>query len=68
MRRAALVFVVAVTACSSNGSGRSVRVAAAADLARAFVEVAKDFEAKTGVVAHIDFGSSGLLAKQIEQG
>jgi len=68
VRRAALALVVVAAACSSKPAGRSVRVAAAADLARAFVELAQDFEAKTGIVASVDFGSSGLLAKQIEQG
>jgi molybdate transport system substrate-binding protein len=45
-----------------------VRVAAAADLARAFAELATEFKARSGVAIDLDFGSSGLLAKQIEQG
>jgi molybdate transport system substrate-binding protein len=65
------LFVVAalwVAACSSKSGHRSVRVAAAADLSRAFEELGKAFEAKTGITPIFDFGSSGLLAKQIENG
>lgn len=54
--------------CSGKSSGRTVRVAAASDLAKAFEEVGKEFLAKTGITPLFDFGSSGLLAKQIEQG
>jgi molybdate transport system substrate-binding protein len=43
-------------------------VAAAADLGKAFEEVAKEFQVRTGIAPEITFGSSGLLAKQIEQG
>jgi molybdate transport system substrate-binding protein len=58
-----------VVACSSGKpSGRSVRVAAASDLGKAFVEVAKEFKAKTGIEATFSFGSSGLLSKQISEG
>jgi molybdate transport system substrate-binding protein len=45
-----------------------VRIAAASDLAHAFEEVGKEFHAKTGITPIFDFGSSGLLAKQIAQG
>jgi molybdate transport system substrate-binding protein len=47
---------------------RKVRVAAAADLTKAFGDVAAAFKAKTGVTVEVQFGASGLLAKQIEQG
>ena len=43
-----------------------MRVAAAADLAQAFEEVGKAFRAKTGIEPLFTFGSSGMLAKQIE--
>ncbi len=45
-----------------------MRIAAAADLSRAFEELGKAFEQKTGITPIFDFGSSGLLAKQIENG
>ena len=45
-----------------------MRVAAASDLSRAFEELGKAFENKTGITPIFDFSSSGLLAKQIEQG
>jgi molybdate transport system substrate-binding protein len=48
--------------------GEAVRVAAAADLALAFREVAQEFEATTGKKVDLTFGSTGLLAKQIEEG
>src|SRR3954468_1981513 len=68
----ALTAVAALAAggpgCSSRSSGRSIRVAAAADLARAFGELAHEFKARTGITVDVEYGSSGLLAKQIEQG
>jgi molybdate transport system substrate-binding protein len=63
----ALVFIVAA-ACSPKAAEHKVRVAAAADLAHAFPELAKEFKTKTGNTIELEFGSSGLLAKQIEQG
>jgi molybdate transport system substrate-binding protein len=57
-----------LVACSSKSSGHSVRVAAASDLSRAFNELGKAFAAKTKITPLFDFGSSGLLAKQIDQG
>ena len=61
-------LVVAAGCSSDKPAGRTVRVAAASDLSRAFGEVNKAFTAKTGITPLVDFGSSGLLAKQIEQG
>ena len=43
-------------------------VAAAADLSAAFEEIGKEFEAATGTKVTFSFGSSGLLARQIENG
>lgn len=58
-----------VVACGSKSSGgRRVRIAAAANLEKAWTELAKEFEAKTNIHAEISFGSSGTLEKQIEQG
>ena len=65
----ALAAVLALVAgCSRNAGDHKVRVAAAADLARAFTELGAEFKAKTGIALEMEFGSSGLLAKQIEQG
>jgi molybdate transport system substrate-binding protein len=63
-----LLVLALVAACSRSSSERKLRVAAASDLARAFGELATEFKGKTGVAVEIEFGSSGLLAKQIEQG
>ena len=68
MRAVVLALAVVAGACSSKSSGSTVRVAAASDLSKAFEEIAKEFEARTKIKPLIDFGSSGLLAKQIEQG
>ncbi|MBX3192788.1 MAG: molybdate ABC transporter substrate-binding protein [Labilithrix sp.] len=48
--------------------GEPLRVAAAADLALAFADVGKAFEATTGKKVDFSFGSTGLLAKQIQEG
>src|SRR5262249_29371 len=62
------IVIVFAGACSSRSHDRIVRVAAASDLSRAFNEIGREFEAKTGASAQFDFGSRGLLAKQIGQG
>lgn len=64
---ARLAILVVLAACSKRASGRKVRVAAASDLQRAFSEVFKEFHKRTGIAVEPNFGSSGLLAKQIEQ-
>jgi molybdate transport system substrate-binding protein len=61
-------MLLVAAACSAKSNGREVRVAAASDLAKAFEEVGKEFKARTGITPKFTFGSSGLLAKQIEQG
>ena len=65
--RSLLAALLAVAACSKPAPPK-VRIAAAADLAHAFAELAKEFEAKSGIALQVEYGSSGLLAKQIEQG
>ena len=62
-----VALVVVLAACSSAKKddavdAKTIRVAAASDLARAFTEVGTKFEAKTGIKTVFDFGSSGLLA------
>lgn len=64
----ALVLAAGLAACSSKSSGRTVRIAAASDLQRAFTELGLEFKTRTGITPEFNFGSSGLLAKQIEQG
>lgn len=74
MRTCRLVALVALVAlalvgCSSKSAGhRRVRIAAASDLQKAFTELGAEFAAKTKIEPEFTFGSSGLLAKQIEQG
>ncbi|HEX4420487.1 MAG TPA: molybdate ABC transporter substrate-binding protein [Kofleriaceae bacterium] len=65
---ALLVAGVGASGCSAKGGDHKVRVAAAADLARAFTELATEFKTRTGITLEMEFGSSGLLAKQIEEG
>ena len=72
MRRLACsLVVVLIAACSSkkddNAPVKTVRVGAASDLQRAFTDIGAAFEKETGIKPIFDFGSSGLLAKQIEQ-
>ena len=64
----ALVVVAGLAACSSKSDGHTVRIAAASDLQRAFTELGAEFKTRTGITPEFNFGSSGLLAKQIEQG
>jgi molybdate transport system substrate-binding protein len=68
-----LIVVAAALALGSCGkksgsSGTEIKVAAASDLARAFEEVGKAFQEETGIHATFNFKSTGLLAKQIEEG
>jgi len=62
------LLALALVACSSHSAHKTVRIAAASDLANAFEEVAKVFEQKTGITPIYQFGSSGLLSKQIASG
>jgi molybdate transport system substrate-binding protein len=69
MRTAVALVLIIAGACSpKTASDHKMRVAAAADLAHAFPELATAFKTKTGNTVELEFGSSGLLAKQIEQG
>jgi molybdate transport system substrate-binding protein len=66
-----LLFVVGIPwGCSKRAEApaKPLRVAAASDLKVAFGEVANAFEKKTGTVVKASFGSTGLLAKQIQEG
>lgn len=69
MRRLVLLVLVVLAACGGKkgSSGKEVRIAAAADLARAFEEIGPAFEKATGIKAIVTPGSTGLLAKQIAE-
>lgn len=55
--------------CKKNEAvGEPLKVAAAADLARAFPEVGAAFEKATGQKITFTFGSTGLLSKQLIEG
>ncbi len=72
MRKLAkLLLVIAALiggACSTKTAPPKLRIAAASDLAHAFADMATQFQRRTGVAVEIEYGASGLLAKQIEQG
>ena len=75
MRNALLLVALAALLAMPTGCHRKepapfspARVAAAADLAFAFEEVGAAFAKKTGTKPIFSFGSTGLLAKQIEEG
>jgi molybdate transport system substrate-binding protein len=61
--------VLSLTACSGDkADGRSLRIAAASDLAKAFTELGTEFKTRTGITPKLTFHSSGLLATQIIEG
>ena len=62
-----VALALALAACGRQRKG-TVRIAAASDLARAFEELGKLFKEQTGLEPVFSFGSSGLLARQIEEG
>jgi molybdate transport system substrate-binding protein len=66
---ALLVLGIVAAGCQRDaGASAPIRVAAASDLTQAFEELGKNFEAETGRKVSFSFGSTGLLAKQIEEG
>ncbi len=64
--------VFTLTACRSlppaAPPSATLRIAAAADLDPVLRGIAADFERRSGVSVTLNFGSSGLLSRQIEQG
>ena len=68
----ALAAVLLAAACGSGGGGSTssgeLLVAAAADLQYAFDEIGALFEKETGAKITFSYGSSGMLAQQIEEG
>ncbi|MBI4750863.1 MAG: molybdate ABC transporter substrate-binding protein [Acidobacteria bacterium] len=66
-----LVFAWAGAGCTSSvhqPANEPLQIAAAADLNPALQEIATLFQQKTGQSVKINFGSTGLLTRQIEQG
>jgi molybdate transport system substrate-binding protein len=71
-----LCFITVIALClvpiscgnNTNNQQATLTVAAAADLIPAFEELGKLYEQKTGKKVVFSFGSTGLLAKQIENG
>jgi len=68
-----LVVVLGLAACGSSSSKASgkvtqINVAGASDLAKAFEELGAMWKIKTGVEPVFQFGSSGMLARQIKEG
>ncbi len=62
-----ILFCFCATAAFAGG-GKRLTVAAASDLTFALKEIALGFEKHTGDEVAISFGSSGMLARQIESG
>jgi molybdate transport system substrate-binding protein len=74
-RRLALVLAVSAALLVSCGKAaptdeeaNTIRIGAASDLSKAFEEVSKAYEKKTGKKTKLTFGSTGLLSKQIIDG
>lgn len=63
-----LSLVVAFCCCAVLAGAQEVVVAAAADLSSVFPEVAGRFEKETGRKVKTNFGSSGQIMLQIENG
>jgi molybdate transport system substrate-binding protein len=64
-------FVTLFSACRASSvqtEHSELTVAAAADLADAFQEIAREFQTMSGTKVTFSFGSSGLLTRQIENG
>jgi molybdate transport system substrate-binding protein len=57
-----------LTALTSGPSPVTLTVSAASNLSAALTEIGKLFEAQTGNIILFNFGASGQLAQQIEQG
>ena len=74
-KAAIIIFIASCVLLSACKSTRSVRespvtltVSAAADLTPAFEELGRLFENETGIKVIFNFGSTGQLTQQIEQG
>ena len=69
---AVILVLIFFTACRSSPPAESLpvtlTVSAAADLTPAFEELGKLFTNETGIKVTFNFGSTGQLTQQIEQG
>src|SRR5262245_33169398 len=54
--------------CRPQTAETDLTIAAASDLTNAFEEIGREFQKTTGTKVVFNFGSSGMLTKQIEQG
>ncbi len=66
--RISLALLLLSTVAGAAPLATPLKVAAASDLSLAFKEVAAAFESRTGQKVVFSFGSTGLLAKQIQEG
>lgn len=66
MRAIAVATTFVLITIPSLGQSPELRVAAAADLTKAFTDMAKAYEQETGQNVALSFGASGLLTRQIE--
>ncbi|WP_027284598.1 molybdate ABC transporter substrate-binding protein [Rubritepida flocculans] len=67
-RRIALVGLAAAAPFAARAQAQPPLIAGAADLQFALEEIAQRFRAETGQQLRLSFGSSGNIARQIEQG
>jgi len=63
-----LLLLVFTLSCRRQTAQSDLTVAAASDLTNAFEEIGREFQKTTGTKVVFNFGSSGMLAKQIENG
>lgn len=66
-------FILTLLICLSAGFGcgrvpTTLTISAAADLTDAFAEIGQRFTTESGIPVRFNFGSTGQLAQQIEQG
>src|ERR671912_566772 len=66
--RAAAIGLAVAVGCACSPKSPPTRVAAASDLQFALAEVADQFSKQTGHHVELVFGSSGTLARQIQDG
>lgn len=64
----ALILILLSVTGATAGTGKEIMVSAASDLTRAFKEMGEMYEKETGYKVLFNFGSSGILAQQIEGG